>query len=57
MWPAALKGTGFFEKIQLDHVLRDLVCHRTLLLFVAQKDLQRNWYAAWLNFVVSTGRG
>lgn len=57
MWPAALKGTGFFEKIQLDHVLRDLVCHRTLPLFVAQKDLERNWYAAWLKFVVSTGRG
>ncbi len=56
MWPAALKGTGFFEKIQLDHVLRDLVCHRTLPLVTAQQDLERNWYAAWLRFVVATGR-
>jgi len=56
MWPAALKGTGFFEKIQLDHVLRDLVCHRTLQLVTAQKDLERNWYTAWLKFVVATGR-
>ena len=56
MWPAALKGTGFFEKIQLDHMLRDMVCHRTLPLFVAQKDLERNWYAAWLKFVVASGR-
>src|SRR6202046_4284690 len=28
MWPAALKGTGFFEKDQLDHVMRDMGCHR-----------------------------
>lgn len=56
MWPAAFKGTGFFEKIQLDHVLRDLVCHRALQLVTAQKDLERNWYAAWLKFVVATGR-
>lgn len=56
MWPAALKGTGFFDKIQLDHVLRDLVCHRTLQLATAQKDLERNWYTAWLRFVVASGR-
>lgn len=56
MWPAAFKGTGFFEKNQLDHVLRDRVCHRTLPLFVAQKDLEHNWYAAWLRYVVATGR-
>jgi hypothetical protein len=56
MWPAAFKGTGFFEKVQLDHVLRDLVCHRSLQLVTAQKDLERNWYTAWLRFVVATGR-
>jgi hypothetical protein len=56
MWPAALKGTGFFEKVQLDHVLRDMVCRRTLSLRTAQQDLEKNWYAAWLKYVVATGR-
>jgi hypothetical protein len=56
MWPAALKGTGFFEKIQLDHVLRDMVCRRELSLRRAQHDLEQNWYAAWLKYVVATGR-
>jgi hypothetical protein len=56
MWPAALKGTGFFEKIQLDHVLRDMVCRRELSLRHAQHDLEQNWYAAWLKYVVATGR-
>jgi hypothetical protein len=56
MWPAALKGTGFFEKVQLDHVLRDLVCRRTLTLTAAQNDLEKNWYTAWLQYVVATGR-
>jgi hypothetical protein len=56
MWPAALKGTGFFEKIQLDHVLRDMVCRREISLRRAQRDLERNWYVAWLKYVVATGR-
>jgi hypothetical protein len=56
MWPAALKGTGFFEKIQLDHVLRDMVCRRELSLRAAQHDVAQNWYAAWLKYVVATGR-
>ena len=56
MWPAALKGTGFFEKIQLDHVMRDLVCRRELSLRTAQRDLEQNWYVAWLKYVVATGR-
>lgn len=56
MWPAALKGTGFFEKIQLDHVLRDMVCRRELSLRTAQHDLEQNWYVAWLKYVVATGR-
>jgi hypothetical protein len=56
MWPAALKGTGFFEKDQLDHVMRDMVCHRQLSLRTAQRDLEHNWYVAWLKYVVATGR-
>jgi hypothetical protein len=56
LWPAALKGTGYFEKIQLDHVLRDLVCRRTITLLAAQHDLEQNWYAAWLQYVVAAGR-
>jgi hypothetical protein len=56
MWPAALKGTGFFEKVQVDHVLRDLVCRRTITLRAAQHDLEQNWYAAWLQYVVAAGR-
>ena len=56
MWPASFNGTGFFEKIKLDYVLRDLVCHRTLPLITAQKDLEKNWYVAWLKYVVATGR-
>ena len=56
MWPAAFKGTGFFEKVQLDHVLRDLVCRREISLRTAQQDLEQNWYLAWLKYVVSTGR-
>jgi hypothetical protein len=55
MWPAAFKGTGFFEKVQLDHVLRDRVCHRELSLRTAQRDLEHNWYVAWLKYVVATG--
>ncbi len=56
MWPAALKGTGFFQKTQLDHVLRDMVCRREISLRRAQRDLEHNWYVAWLNYVVATGR-
>jgi hypothetical protein len=56
MWPAAFKGTGFFEKIQLDHVMRDMVCRREISLRAAQHDMEQNWYAAWLKYVVATGR-
>jgi hypothetical protein len=55
IWPAKLRGTGFFQKIQTDHVLRDLVCRRTLTLAQAQHDEETNWYAAWLRYVVATG--
>jgi hypothetical protein len=52
VWPAALRGTGFYEKVQTDHVLRDLVCRRAISLVQAQHDLEKNWYAAWLTYVV-----
>ncbi len=55
IWPAAVKGTGFFEKVQLDHVLKNLVCHRFLTLRHAQRALEADWYAAWLKYVVATG--
>ncbi len=55
IWPAAVKGTGFFEKVQLDHILKGLVCRRFLTLRQAQRALEKNWYAAWLKYVVATG--
>jgi hypothetical protein len=55
IWPVALRGTGFYQKVETDHVLRDLVCHRTLTLAEAQHDEETNWYAAWLRYVVATG--
>jgi hypothetical protein len=56
MWPAAIRGTGFFQKNQLDHVLYDMVCRRTITLTTAQGAVERDWYAAWLQYVVATGR-
>jgi hypothetical protein len=55
IWPASLQGTGFFQKIQLDHILKSLVCRRFLTLKQAQRALERNWYLAWLKYVVATG--
>jgi hypothetical protein len=55
IWPASLQGTGFFQKIQLDHILKSLVCRRFLTLKQAQRALERNWYVAWLKYVVATG--
>jgi hypothetical protein len=55
IWPAALRGTGFFEKVQTDHILRDLVCRRLISLTQAQHALERDWYSAWLTYVVATG--
>jgi hypothetical protein len=56
IWPASMRGTGFYQKVQLDHVLRDLVCRRTLALATAQSALKADWYAAWLKYVVASGR-
>jgi hypothetical protein len=36
--------------------MRDMVCHRELSLRTAQRDLEHNWYVAWLKYVVATGR-
>jgi hypothetical protein len=53
IWPAALRGTGFYEKVQTDHVIRNLVCRRAISLVQAQHDLEKDWYAAWLTYVVA----
>lgn len=55
IWPATVEGTGFVQKAQLDHILKDDVCHRFLTLRQAQRALETNWYAAWLKYVVATG--
>lgn len=55
LWPASAKGTGYFQKIQTDHILRDLVCRRYISLTTAQQALETNWYAAWLRYVVLAG--
>lgn len=55
IWPAAVRGTGFYQKIQTDHILREMVCRRTITLAQAQHALETNWYAAWLRYVVTTG--
>jgi hypothetical protein len=56
LWPAALKGTGFYQKVETDGVLRQMVCRRTLTLAQAQQLLETDWYSAWLRYVVATGR-
>ena len=55
IWPAAIRGTGFFQKVQLDHILKDMVCRRMVTLTQAQHALETDWYAAWLKYVVATG--
>ena len=55
IWPAKVSGTGFYQKIQADHILRQLVCRRVLTLAQAQHALETNWYSAWLRWVVATG--
>ncbi len=46
---------GFYEKVQTDQILHELVCRRSLSLTQAQHDLETDWYAAWLRYVVATG--
>jgi hypothetical protein len=55
IWPATIEGTGFVQKAQLNHILKDDVCHRFLTLRQAQRALETNWYVAWLKYVVATG--
>jgi hypothetical protein len=55
IWPASLRGTGFYEKIDTDTILREMVCRRELTLVQAQQALEQNWYSAWLRYVVATG--
>jgi hypothetical protein len=55
LWPASAKGTGFYQKIETDHILRDLVCRRYITLTQAQHALETNWYASWLRYVVLAG--
>jgi hypothetical protein len=55
IWPISVRGTGFYQKEQLDHILKDLVCRRYVTLARAQHALETNWYAAWLKYVVATG--
>jgi hypothetical protein len=57
LWPAALRGTGYYQKQKLNVILRDAVCHRTVSLATAQSQLQKDWFAAYLEYVVSTGKG
>jgi hypothetical protein len=55
IWPVAIAGTGFYQKIETDDILRQMVCRRDLTLAQAQKALETNWYSAWLRYVVATG--
>jgi hypothetical protein len=53
IWPAAIRGTGFYEVAQTDQILP--FCHRSISLIQAQRALEKDWYAAWLRYVVATG--
>ena len=55
IWPVTIAGTGFYQKIETDDILRQLVCRRDLTLAQAQKALETSWYSAWLRYVVATG--
>ena len=55
IWPIAVHGTGFYQKTQVDRVLRQMVCRRSITLVQAQQALEKNWYVAWLKYVVAGG--
>jgi hypothetical protein len=55
LWPAATSGTGFYQKVETDKILRDMVCLGDVSLTTAQRALETNWYSAWLRYVVATG--
>jgi len=55
LWPAAVNGTGFYQKVQTDDIMRQMVCRNLLTLAQAQHALETNWYTAWLRYVVVAG--
>jgi hypothetical protein len=55
IWAADVEGTGFYEKVQTDDIIRQMVCRREMTLAQAQYQLETNWYSAWLRYVVATG--
>ena len=55
IWPADVEGTGFYQKVQTDDILRQMVCRGELTLAQAQHELETNWYTGWLRYVVATG--
>jgi len=50
LWPVDVKGIGFYQKEQLNAVLRDKVCSGELDLNTVQQQLERNWYTLWLKY-------
>jgi hypothetical protein len=55
LWPAATSGTGFYQKVETDKILRQMVCRGDVSLGQAQQALETDWYSAWLRYVVATG--
>jgi hypothetical protein len=55
MWPAAIRGTGYYQEIATNSALRTLVCRRVMSLTDAQHILETDWYSAWLRYVVAAG--
>jgi hypothetical protein len=55
MWPAAIRGTGYYQEIATNSALRTLVCRREISLTDAQHLLETDWYSAWLRYVVAAG--
>jgi len=55
LWPAATTGVGFYQKVETDKVMRQMVCQGDVTLATAQHALEANWYSAWLRYVIATG--
>lgn len=55
MWPAAIRGTGYYQEIATNSALRTLVCRQEMSLTSAQHILETDWYSAWLRYVVAAG--
>jgi hypothetical protein len=50
LWPVTVKGIGFYQKEQLNAVLRQKVCAGELDLGTVQQQLIKNWYTLWLKY-------